>query len=55
MSFEFIRKLPTPAEIKEEFPVPAELISLKEKRDAEIRDVICGKSNKFLEWKIKTL
>ena len=48
MSFEFIRKLPTPAEIKEEFPVPAELISLKEKRDAEIRDVICGKSNKFL-------
>ena len=48
MSFEFIRKLPTPAEIKEEFPVPAELISLKEKRDAEIRAVICGKSNKFL-------
>lgn len=48
MSFEFIRKLPTPAEIKEEFPVPAEILEIKEKRDAEIRDVICGRSNKFL-------
>jgi len=48
MSFEFIRKLPTPAEIKEEFPLPAELGRLKAERDAEIRDVITGKSNKFL-------
>jgi len=48
MSFEFIRKLPTPAEIKEEYPLPAGLAELKEKRDAEIRDVITGKSNKFL-------
>ena len=48
MSFEFIRKLPTPAEIKEEYPLPAGLAELKEQRDAEIRDVITGKSNKFL-------
>lgn len=48
MSFEFIKKLPTPAEIKEELPVPAELVKLKEARDAEIRDVITGKSDKFL-------
>lgn len=48
MSFDFIKKLPTPAEIKEEFPFPAELAKLKEQRDAEIRDVITGKSNKFL-------
>ena len=48
MSFEFIRKLPTPTEIKEEFPLPAELGRLKAERDAEIRDVITGKSNKFL-------
>ena len=34
MSFEFIRKLPTPAEIKEEYPLPAGLAQLKEKRDA---------------------
>ncbi|MBQ6094783.1 MAG: 3-deoxy-7-phosphoheptulonate synthase, partial [Lachnospiraceae bacterium] len=48
MSFEFIRKLPTPAEIKEEYPLPAGLAELKAKKDAEIRDVITGKSNKFL-------
>lgn len=48
MSFEFIKKLPTPAEIREEYALPAELVRIKEKRDAEIRDVITGKSNKFL-------
>lgn len=48
MSFEFIKKLPTPAEIKEEYPLPAELAKIKAERDAEIKDVITGKSNKFL-------
>lgn len=48
MSFEFIKKLPTPDEIKEQFPLPKELAQLKMERDAEIRDVITGKSNKFL-------
>ena len=48
MSFEFIKKLPTPAEIKEEYPLPPQLAKIKEERDAEIRDVITGKSNKFL-------
>lgn len=48
MSFEFIKKLPTPAEIRGQYPVPQHLIELKAKRDAEIRDVITGKSNKFL-------
>lgn len=48
MSFEFVRKLPTPAEIREELPLAPELIKIKEARDAEIRDVITGKSNKFL-------
>ncbi len=46
--YEFIRKLPTPEEIKEQFPVSPELIALKKQRDAEIRDVFTGKSNKFL-------
>lgn len=46
--YEFIRKLPTPEEIKEQFPVSPELIDLKKQRDAEIRDVFTGKSNKFL-------
>ncbi len=48
MSFEFIKKLPTPAEIKEEYALPSHLAKIKEERDAEIRDVITGKSNKFL-------
>ncbi|MBE5875034.1 MAG: 3-deoxy-7-phosphoheptulonate synthase [Lachnospiraceae bacterium] len=48
MGFEFVRKLPTPAEIREELPLAPELIKIKEARDAEIRDVITGKSNKFL-------
>lgn len=46
--YEFIRKLPTPEEIKEQFPVSPELIALKKQHDAEIRDVFTGKSNKFL-------
>lgn len=48
MSFEFIKKLPTPDEIKEQFPLPEALVKLKKERDEEIRDVITGKSNKFL-------
>jgi len=48
MSFEFIKKLPTPAEIREKFPLPPALVQLKQARDEEIKDVITGKSNKFL-------
>ncbi len=48
MSFEFVRKLPTPKEICQEFPLSAELTALKASRDKEIRDVITGESNKFL-------
>lgn len=48
MSFEFVKKLPTPSEIKEQYPVPEKLIALKKERDQEIRDVLTGKSNKFL-------
>ena len=44
MSFEFIKKLPTPEEIRNQYPLDAELQALKEKRDAEIRDVFTGKS-----------
>lgn len=48
MSFEFVKKLPTPAEIREQFPLPGDLVKIKEDRDAEIRDVLTGKSDKFL-------
>ncbi len=48
MSFEFIQKLPTPDEIRSQFPLPEKLAMLKQRRDAEIREVLTGKSNKFL-------
>ncbi len=48
MSFEFIKKLPTPDEIRAKYPMPQALLELKARRDAEIHDVLTGKSNKFL-------
>ena len=48
MSFTFLNQLPTPAQIKEEYPLSKELTELKAKRDAMISDVICGKDDRFL-------
>lgn len=48
MSFTFVKKLPTPAEIREQFPVTPELVELKAARDAEIKKVFTGESDKFL-------
>ena len=40
MSFEFIRKLPSPTEIKAEFTVREQTPAWKAERDKEIADVI---------------
>lgn len=48
MSFEFLKKMPTPAEIKEEFPLPETLVKLKADRDDMIKKVFTGESDKFL-------
>lgn len=48
MGFDFIKKLPTPEEIREEFPVSQKLQDLKKNRDAEIVKVLTGESDKFL-------
>ena len=48
MGFEFVKKLPAPDEIREQYSVPKELAVLKEKRDEEIKKVITGESNKLL-------
>ncbi len=48
MGFTYVQKLPTPEEIKEEYPMPEEFKALKKKRDQEIADVLTGKSDKFL-------
>lgn len=48
MGFTFVKNLPTPEEIKEQFPVTPELAQLKAARDAEIKKVFTGESDKFL-------
>ena len=48
MGFECVSKLPTPDEMKEQFPLAPELAAVKAVKDAEIRDVFTGKSDKFL-------
>ncbi len=45
---EFIRKLPTPKELKEEFPVSKKVAELKETRDNEIKDIFEGKEDKLI-------
>lgn len=47
MSFHFIEKLPTPSQIREEFPVSEKVAAVKE-RDRQIAEVIRGESDKFL-------
>lgn len=48
MSFDFKNKLPIPKETKERFPMSEELSRVKEERDAEIRKIFTGESDKFL-------
>ena len=55
MSFTFLNQLPTPAQIKEEYPLSKELTELKAKRDAMISDVICGKDDRFPTTRIQSV
>ncbi len=48
MGFTFVNKLPTPGEIREQYPLPLELAAIKETRDREIADVFKGESEKFI-------
>ena len=48
MSMKLNHELPKPEILKQEIPMTEELKELKKKRDAEIRDVFTGKSDKFL-------
>lgn len=48
MEMEFLRKLPTPKELKEQYPVSAQVAEIKEKRDREIREIFEGKKDKLL-------
>lgn len=44
----FKRKLPIPKEIKEQYPLTAELAQVKARRDKEITDVFTGKSDRMV-------
>ena len=47
MNMDFKRKLPTPKEIKEMYPISDELLATKQKNDKEIQDIFTGKSDKL--------
>lgn len=48
MSMRINKELPSPAELKREYPLSDKLKELKNRRDAEIRDIFTGKSDKFV-------
>lgn len=48
MSFKFLKELPTPKEIREQYPLSQRAVDIKKQRDKEIRDIITGASDKFL-------
>ena len=48
MAMEFIRKLPTPEEIKAEFPIDDNIRAIKAERDQTIRDIFTGRDRRLL-------
>ena len=48
MNMDFLRKLPTPQEIKKLYPLNEELQKVKHNNDEEIRKVFTGESDKFI-------
>ena len=48
MSFTYLRALPTPEEIKQQYPLSAKLAATKADRDNQIKDIISGKDDRLL-------
>ena len=48
MQMEFIRKLPSPQELMQDYPLGAEAFAAKATRDKEIRDIISGSDDRFI-------
>lgn len=48
MNMNFLRKLPIPKDIKEQYPVSESAAKVKLERDKQIADVFTGKSDKFI-------
>lgn len=48
MQMEFIRKLPTPQQLKEQFPINPHIAETKNRRDRQICDILEGKDDRLL-------
>jgi 3-deoxy-7-phosphoheptulonate synthase len=48
MQMEFIRKLPIPKELKEQYPIDDKLKKIKADRDVEIQNIFEGRDDRFL-------
>ena len=48
MQMEYIRKLPEPQELMEQFPIDDEAKAVKRKRDEAIKNILSGKDDRFL-------
>ena len=48
MNMDFKRKLAIPMEVKEMYPLTGNMSAIKEERDAEIRKIFSGRSDKLL-------
>lgn len=48
MSFKFLNQLPSPEEIKSQYPLSKELTELKKSRDKMVNDIIASKDDRFL-------
>ena len=48
MQMEFIRKLPAPQELKEQFPLDEKVHGIKERRDREIANIFAGRDKRLL-------
>ena len=51
MDMEFLRKLPTPKELKEQFPVSEKIAAIKADRDRQIREIFEGKDGRLDVYK----
>ena len=48
MQMEFIRKLPSPQELMQDYPLGAEALAVKAARDKEIKDIFSGTDDRFI-------
>lgn len=48
MGMNFLRKLPIPQMVKQEYPLTPELAGIKKKRDDELRSILSGESDKLI-------